>query len=223
MSLEQMKCFCNDLDNYHIMVPTCRPKIAAKTIKSLGSPDNLTVLDGTDYPGFSKLINDCIVQCPTEIVIVACDKTRPELKHVKKTIRMLKEGYGFVGLYCFGFFGFKKELIRRIGFMDERYLNGGYEDGDMIRRLREADISYTETKEVKFEQVGSAFHGRKNRNGEQIHKAKWEENKQHLKRLMPEETYSYDIGPLRGCEFHKWSESSLLKRSAYFKTIKMRI
>jgi len=52
-------------------------------------------------------VNHAIVSADNEIVIICNYKVRPTPN----------EGYGFVALFRFTFFGFKKELFRRIGFI----------------------------------------------------------------------------------------------------------
>ena len=65
-------------------------------------------------------------------------------------LEYINNDYGFVALYRFALFGFKKELIRRIRFMDERYIGGEYEDCDFLRRLIENNISYIEEESIKY-------------------------------------------------------------------------
>jgi len=68
---------------------------------------------------------------------------RPIDENIQKTVKLIEEGYAFVGMYRFGFFGFKKELFRKIGPMDERYVGGCWEDDDFYIRLREANLSFS--------------------------------------------------------------------------------
>ena len=97
----------------------------AKPVQDSLTPLPVNIFDGKNYPSFSKLINDVIVYNPTEIVIIASYKVRPTQNDINKMINLINEGYGYVATYRFAFLGFKKELIRRIGFFDERFIGGG--------------------------------------------------------------------------------------------------
>ena len=77
-------------------------------------------------------------------------KQNQKPSNIDKILNYINDGYGLVALYRFAFFGFFKELIRRIGFMDERYIGGGYEDCDFLRRLIEHNISYIEEESIEY-------------------------------------------------------------------------
>lgn len=107
----------------------------------------ITYFDGTGYSSYSKVVNAAIESAPTEVVILMTDKVRPRPEHVYKTLDLINQGYGFVGLHEFRFFGFKKQLFRQIGLFDEGYLTGGYEDDDLKNRMIEHDIAFYLTTE----------------------------------------------------------------------------
>ena len=86
------------------------------------APETLNFFDGSKIKNFSHLVNSCVSSSPTETVILMSDKVRPTPDHIHKTLELLDKGYAFVGLRLFRFFGFKKELLRRIGFFDERFI-----------------------------------------------------------------------------------------------------
>lgn len=203
------------MDKFSLIIPSSRPEMAKLTQASLGDIPH-EVFDGIGCASFSKLINTCIVHAKEEIVIIASDKTRPNLALIKKMLDMLNEGWGLVGLYRFAFFGFKKDLIRKIGFFDERFISGGYEDADMVRRLSLNNISYFESEECPY------MNGRKSSwNGEQafIHfnnKGKMENDV--LIKKIKEENYDYDIGGYQGSQFLPWeSNCKLLGLSGNFR------
>ena len=161
-------------------------------------PDTLTVFNGSGYPSFSKLVNSCVACCPTEIVIIFSDKIMPKSDDIEKLIKLLEDGHAFVGLYRFGFFGFKKELFRQIGMMDERYLGGWHEDDDMYLRLGEAGLSAYITEEARYARGPSGWaHGAAIAH---YHK-KWNvinpgvTTINELTRTLNEEKYEYDLGP----------------------------
>lgn len=172
-------------------------------------PEKFEYFNGEGFSSFSKLVNSCVAHCPTETVVIMSDKVLPTKENLDKTLKLIEEGYGLVGLYRLAFFGFKKELFRRIGMMDERFLGGWFEDDDIYTRLQEANISAYLTHEVAYDKRGkSSWHHPK-------------EGRQHLinkwgsiprasgtaKRSIPEEIYNYELGPSVPQDFKPWSES----------------
>jgi len=173
-------------------------------------PEKINYFDGTDYPSFSKLVNSCTAAANTEIVILMSDKVLPTANDVQKIVSLINQGYGFVGLYRFAFFGFKKQLMRQIGLMDERFVGGGYEDDDFYIRLKEANIAMYVTEEVSYTQTVSSWNYSRSR----IHFLKKWIDTEHpnydanlkpsdrfVKRKMPEEIYNYDLGPVINTTF----------------------
>lgn len=179
------------MNNYTINIIVHDLKLATSVQQSL-NPLPVNIFNGKDYPSFSKLINDVIVNNPTEIVIVASYKVRPTQNDVQKMIDLINKGYGYVATYRFAFFGFKKEFIRRIGFFDERFIGGGYEDCDIIRRCIENNISMYESEEVIYYPKQSTW----NCSVSRTHfLKKWLESENNkITRLLDEENYDYDIG-----------------------------
>lgn len=196
------------MEKYTLIVPSNRPNLQIETVnhlKSIGQSPKTK--DGTNYPSFSKLINDCVVECKTELLIICNDKSRPKKEDFDKILELLTQGYGFVGLYSWGFFGFYKELFRNVGFMDERFLGGNYEDCDYMRRMLESNIAMYNVYEIDYlESVGSNW----NRNQSKIHyDKKWINGDGFIKRLLNEEIYNYDIGSSTGKKFLTWDKSNL--------------
>ncbi len=128
------------------------------------------VFHGAGYPSFSKLVNDCILSSSKETIIICSYKVRPGPQDIDRLLALLDQGYGIVGLYRFAFFGFHKNLIRKIGFMDERFIGGGYEDCDIVRRLMMHDIAYYEAECVPYIKRGSTWSYVRS---EQFFKEKW--------------------------------------------------
>ena len=164
----------------------------AKPVQESLYPLPVNIFNGTGYPSFSKLCNDVIINNPTEIVIIASYKVRPTPNDVMKMLDLINSGFGLVATYRFAFFGFKKELIRRIGFFDERFITGGYEDSDIMRRIIENNISIYESEEIIYYRKESTW----NNSNSRIHFFnKWQEpNDFRITRLLNEENYNYDIG-----------------------------
>jgi len=214
------------VNDFTIMIPSNRLELANETKKCF-SDFNCIIQNGENYPSFSKLINDCIINCPTEIVIIANDKVRGNNIHIEKMIELINDGYGIVGLYAFAFIGFKKDLIRKIGFLDERYFGGGFEDRDMMIRLRESNIAYYETRETPYVYLPSSWEYSKVKNPKaSLHyNKKWGEENGDIYRKIDEEKYTYDISTYTGSKFklstdkdaigkgnHSWSNIKIIKK-----------
>jgi hypothetical protein len=103
------------------------------------------------YPSYSQLINHSIATSPTEWVILINDRTHPTVQEVEKMLYLLENGMSCVFLYNVGFMGFAKELIRKIGWWDERFLQGGWEDRDWVWRLYMADLALYESQESTYD------------------------------------------------------------------------
>lgn len=212
-----------ELTDYSIIVPSSRLGLLIETCDHLVAiGESPYGKNGTGYPSFSKLINECVYECPTEIIILCNDKARPEKEHIQKTLDLIRDGYGFVGLYCFGFFGFKKELYRKIGPLDERYVGGNYEDCDYIRRLNENNISAYLSYEIPYlESVKSGW----NKWGSLNHyNNKWDNSRVEegvCIRLLPEETYDYDFGPSKNDVFLPWSDT-YIQVGDWFKNVEIK-
>lgn len=193
--------------DYSIILISNKPHKFESIAKSL-SPEKVHFFNGTGYETFSKLVNDAVRSSLTETVIIMSDKVLPTQDHIKKVLDLLDKGYGFVSLSRFAFFGFRKELFRQIGFFDERYLGGGWEDYDFSIRLVEANVASYITEELQYHDGPSIW------DRQRAHKhwvCKWTfwqfADNQPIKivRNMPEPDYKYDLGPSTGV---KWLPST---------------
>ncbi len=191
--------------DFTVIIPSHRPALAVDACTSM-FPIVPIVHANDGYVSFSRMINDCIKRCPTEIVIICNDKARPLEYHEHKTVELLENGYGFVALHNFRHFGFHKDLIRKIGFFDERYIGGEYEDFDFLRRIKEADIGVYMGRQITCVQLACSW---KNDKAYDWNHTKWKEYGTHTVRLLPEEKYDYDLGPSEGLVFKRWNESIL--------------
>jgi hypothetical protein len=88
-----------------------------------------------NYVSFSQMINDAINETESEFMVFCNPKTIFNEKDILKIIDKLSNGFCFASIVNFGLFGITKELIRRIGMLDETLLFGEYEDQDFALRL----------------------------------------------------------------------------------------
>lgn len=103
-----------------------------------------------EYPSYSMLVNHAICTSNTEWIILLNDRTIPSVEEVEKMLNLLCNGFSCVFLYNMGFVGFSKELIRNIGFFDERFKKGGWEDRDIVYRICQSDLALYESQESKY-------------------------------------------------------------------------
>ena len=204
--------------DFTIVIGVKEESLSQPVVRSL-HPLQTHILIGKDYPSFSKLVNDCITLSPTEIVIFCSHRVRPTPKDIERLLQRIDDGYGLATLYRLGCFGFRKELIRRIGFFDERFLIGGWEDNDFFLRLQEADIAYFEDESIPYEGGDSLWkHPEdKPKRSKEHFDAKWFRNEKlmTMSRMLPEITH-YDIGESdKTVVFKKWRDSHLLDFSKW--------
>ena len=204
--------------DFTIVIGVKEQSLAQPVVQSL-HPLQTHILIGDNYPSFSKLVNECIVLCPTEIVIFCSHRVRPTPADIERLLQRIDDGYGLATLYRLGCFGFRKELIRRIGFFDERYHIGGWEDNDFFLRLQEADISYFEDESIPYVAGESLWKHPEDKplKSKQHYMAKWKRNDQFLtiSRNLPEETW-YDLGEKNNSiQFKTWKESHLTPFSSW--------
>jgi hypothetical protein len=99
------------------------------------------------YSSYSEMINHAVATSKTEWIIMINDRVKPTPAEVRKMINLLESGHAFVMLYNVAFMGFSKELIRNIGWWDERFLLGGWEDRDWVWRLKQKNLCIYESLE----------------------------------------------------------------------------
>ena len=145
------------------------------------------------YSSYSQLINHSIATSHTEWLILINDRTFPTVDEVEKMIKLLQQGTSCVFLYNVGFMGFAKELIRKIGWWDERFIHGGWEDRDWVFRLAEANLSLYESQESTYDYTWKSPLNVPGGNSSTPHwLSKWNlNNYNHVLRVMPEQTYQH--------------------------------
>jgi len=198
-----------NLNNFSIRIFSCRKEKADAIVESL-KPIPSKHFDGTGYDGFSKLINHCINDCENETVILIADKMKPKKEEIYKMINLLESGFALVNLHLFAFFAFKKQLIREIGFWDERFRGGEMSDCDFLRRVKHHNVAIYESEEAERIWEPSTWHGG---NVKEFYTEKWKENSDCDYKLLKEETYFYDLGPGVPCSWKPFNESVLIHES----------
>jgi hypothetical protein len=166
------------------------------------------------YHSFSKLVNHSVETSLTETVIFINDRCHPKPQEIYKIINLLENGFAMVYLYNAGFFGFTKNLIRKIGWWDERHLNGDISDQEVVIRLKEANLAFYESQEAEYDHSWKSplQNNAEYPNGIKHWEIKWTFKDKYIIRNIEEENYNYNLKsidfPLQ-LEWKPWSESIL--------------
>jgi hypothetical protein len=139
------------------------------------------------------------------------DRVVPRPVDVGKAVELIEDGFSIVGLYRFAFFAMPKQTIATVGYMDENYIGGNYEDNDFIWRIKEAGLSYYEAEEVPYYRSGrSTWHTR----SQSYYKSKWRISAGSVTRLASEPPPPYPL-PVGYNERKQrpWSESVILAKN----------
>ena len=166
------------------------------------------------YHSFSKLVNHSVETSVTETVIFINDRCHPTPENIYKLINLLENGFACVYLYNAGFFGFTKDLIRKIGWWDERHLNGDVSDQEWSIRLKEADLAFYESQETRYDHSWKSplQNNAQYPNGIRHWDVKWTFLKNTIVRNIKEENYNYKLNSIDcplNIKFNSWSESVL--------------
>lgn len=185
---------------------------------------NLEYFDGTDAENYSSLVNRAICSASTEIVLICSDRMRLKVWDVFKIVRLIERGYGFVG-HRFYMFGIRKELVRKIGFLEEGFYTiaktARREDDDFYIRLVENDISMWLCSDIALDNRLSTwlYDGKEKINDAFVEKwnelfdpSKYPQKFIRKRQDIWEEKYRELIGPSVPYDFLPYSESIISYR-----------
>jgi len=165
------------------------------------------------YVSYSKMVNTAISDSKTDVVVLINDKVLPNSGELKKIISLLDAGFGYVGMYSIGFCGLSKSLIKKIGWLDERYLGGGYEDDDFILRLKLKDIAIYDSIESNYNYMSKPSKLSVDvplSKSEPHFINKWKFNEESIEKLLKEEEYEeYSLAEAKSKEWLDWNCSVL--------------
>jgi hypothetical protein len=132
---------------------------------------------------------------------------------------LLDKGYSAASKYSVGYIAYTKELIREIGWWDERYVGGGFEDDDFVLKLRLHNLAYYESEEGEYDQSWKSplrpDGGDKCAKSEPHFRSKWKQDHESIIRVIPDEIYEkYDgsLGERRpdiSSSWKEWSHSQI--------------
>lgn len=146
------------------------------------------------YPSYSQLCNHAIATSPTEFIILINDRVTTNPAEIEKILHHMTNGYALSMLWNVALMGISKELIRKIGWWDERYLLGGWEDRDLAWRCRAANYAIYESQETQYEYSWKSplqVIGHGCAQSEPHWRNKFEQHPRKVIKRMPEETYPH--------------------------------
>lgn len=94
-----------------------------------------------DKSSLTELWNQCIIQSPTDWILICNDDITflpGWLEYLEEQIATKK--YLLIHLFHYGAFCIHKSLILKMGWFDERFRGGGFEDIDHMLRLSELGL-----------------------------------------------------------------------------------
>lgn len=167
------------------------------------------------YDSYSQMVNEAVVTSPTEYIILMNDRTVPKPREVLHILHLLQSGYAAATKYSVAFMGISKELFRTLGWWDQRFIGGGYEDDDFVLRLRMANLAYYESLEAEYDKSWKSplrpDGGDACALSEPFFNRKWSQEDEQIVKVLPEEPYpEYDrlIGPRQPQIRNSWLDWS---------------
>jgi hypothetical protein len=152
------------------------------------------------YDSYSELVNDAISSSPTEIMVFLNDRVMPKVQDVEHMLWLLDNGYAAASKWSVAYIAYSKELIREIGWWDERYIGGGFEDDDFVLKLRLHNLAYYESEEGEYDQSWKSplrpDGGDKCAKSEPWFRQKWRYSTEEVRRVLPDENYEKYAGSL---------------------------
>jgi hypothetical protein len=181
------------------------------------------------YDSYSQLVNESIVTSPTERILLVSDRCIPTAEEALTAFNILEQGYALAGLWGIAYMAVTKELFRKVGWFDERFLGGGYEDDDFTLRMKLANVALYESIISNYD-----FSWRPPRKdghaacaaSEPHFNRKWRQMPDYIARVLPEENYPhYDkaVGPARPDISGNWLLSKQSKYGVDYDNIKKRL
>jgi hypothetical protein len=152
------------------------------------------------YDSYSELVNDAIASSPTEIMVFLNDRVMPKVQDVEHMLWLLDNGYAAASKWSVAYIAYTKELIREIGWWDERYIGGGFEDDDFVLKLKLHNLAYYESEEGEYDQSWKSplrpDGGDKCAKSEPWFRQKWRYSTEEVRRVLPDENYEKYAGSL---------------------------
>jgi dTDP-4-dehydrorhamnose reductase len=169
------------IDDCSVMVGVKSNDLAKPVIKNLNNVNTEIVVGENEINSFAKLFNTCISLSKNDIVIFCSHRVKLSNKDIETILERINKGFMITSLYRFACIAFHKTLIKKIGFLDEVFPIGGWEDVDFIIRTKLANIGYyeDESESVNY-QVSESMWVHQKYNNDNIFNKKWKDKQINL-------------------------------------------
>ena len=96
-----------------------------------------------NYSSYSQIINEGVCDTDSEFMFFINPKvSNISPNDIESMLDELISGYCWVSRIAFGLFGTTKQLFRKTGLMDERFIGNEYEDDDFLLRMKMLDKAF---------------------------------------------------------------------------------
>lgn len=113
---------------------------SVKTADAFADLDNVRSIILPDKSGLAELWNWCVIMAPTDWVLICNDDIVFKKGWLQYLERKIKEGFLQINIGHYGAFCLHKSLILKLGWFDNRFLGGGFEDVSHQLRISEAGL-----------------------------------------------------------------------------------
>ena len=181
-------------------------------LKNNMQPTQVNWIHGNVSTDFSRLFNLALTESSSEFVIMIGEQVYPTPSDIDYVVGKLQEGFGFISLAGFSFIALNRSIIRKIGFMDERYQDCEWCNIDFLIRLGQHNIPVAFHNNVIHFPVKTASN---EDIGKRHFDAKWKIDDVKITRLLPEENYEYNIGPYIDFQLLDGKNTSWIPNTAF--------
>ena len=163
------------------------------------------------YDSYSELINDAVITSKNEFIVMLNARVIPKPNDVLQMLALLDRGYAMAGKHNVAYMAVSKELFRRTGWWDERYIGGGFEDDEFYLRMHLANLAVYDSHEGVYDFTWKQYHGVEGGDkfalSEPHFFTKWQVMDTKIVKRLPEENYEKyagKLGPNRDDISSKW-------------------
>lgn len=119
--------------------------------------DRVSVVTNSHKQGIVASWNQLVEEAKTDYVVICTHKIRPTIEDFIRMEKLLCDGFGLVATYSFGFFGFSKYLMGKIGLFDSGFTQSNFEDDDTYNELFAHDIAFYTSLETPYMNTGTTW------------------------------------------------------------------
>lgn len=141
------------------------------------SQSNVNLVENPCKSSCAHLWNMSILLSPTRYVLICGDDAVFHPGWLERLEELVAQGYEYIMGCNHGAFLVDKSIIPKFGYAEERFIDGNYEDNDMVLRLIKRGIKFTNIIEEKLitHEPPYPYGSWSTANNPRIYYAKWQE------------------------------------------------